>query len=160
RRAITPEATRIEDALRASEERLQAIFQHAQSRLMVIAGPIGAVPVMVNRALCDMLGYSEAELLGRPGIDVVHPEDHDIDRERGEAVRRGSTTRPEPRRLVRKDGEVLHAEVSGAPFALYVSRPAVVLEFRDVSPLVVADAALRASEQRYRALVESSARVV
>ncbi|MPZ99644.1 MAG: PAS domain S-box protein [Dehalococcoidia bacterium] len=157
---MTPDAGRMEDALRASEDRLQAILRHVQSGLTVIAGPTGSPPVLVNEAMCEMLGYSEAELLVRPAIELFHPEDRDTARRRGDLVRQGQTTRPGRRRLLRKDGAVVHVEVSGTPFALAGGQPGILLEFRDITSLVEADAALRASEQRYRALVESSARGV
>ncbi|ABL82357.1 PAS/PAC sensor signal transduction histidine kinase [Nocardioides sp. JS614] len=55
-------------------------------RLMLQHSPIGMAVVdptgrllMANRALCEMLGYSQAELLQRGFQDLTHPEDLDAD---------------------------------------------------------------------------------
>jgi len=49
-------------------------FFHASSDLMGIANPNGAFKE-VNPAFCNALGYSEAEILARPFIEFVHPDD-------------------------------------------------------------------------------------
>ena len=73
------ERKRAEEELRESEERFSGAFNDA---------PIGMGLVLpdgrwfkVNRALCDLVGYSEAELLTRTFQDITHPEDLDIDLE-------------------------------------------------------------------------------
>ncbi|GAB6984962.1 PAS domain S-box protein [Nocardioides pyridinolyticus] len=55
-------------------------------RLMLHHSPIGMAVVapdgrltMVNRALCDMLGYDEEELLRHGFQDITHPDDLDAD---------------------------------------------------------------------------------
>ena len=35
--------------------------------------------VLVNHALCDITGYTSAELIGRRFHDIAHPEDADSD---------------------------------------------------------------------------------
>jgi PAS domain S-box-containing protein len=66
-----------EEALRLSEERFSHAFEHA---------PIGIALVLpqgrwlkVNAALCNLLGYSEEELMGKTFQDVTHPDDLDAD---------------------------------------------------------------------------------
>ncbi|MFA7270042.1 MAG: PAS domain S-box protein [Sterolibacterium sp.] len=49
-------------------------FFNASPDLMGIADPNGAFK-KVNPAFMEMLGYSEAEILARPFIDFVHPDD-------------------------------------------------------------------------------------
>ena len=65
--------------LAESEKRFAEAFEHA---------PIGIALVLpdgkwlkVNRALCELVGYSEAELLDRTFQDITHPEDLDLDME-------------------------------------------------------------------------------
>jgi PAS domain S-box-containing protein len=55
----------VEQALRASEERLASVIANAPMGMAVVNAGDGQC-LRVNRALCEMLGYSEQELLG-PG---------------------------------------------------------------------------------------------
>ena len=68
---------------------------------------------MVNQRYCDMLGYSEDELLGVPVAERTHPDDLDGDRELLARVRReqpGSYERK--KRYIRKDGEVIDVRIA------------------------------------------------
>ena len=65
--------------LEQSERRFLEAFEHA---------PIGIALVLpdgkwlkVNQAMCDLVGYSEAELLERTFQDITHPDDLDLDME-------------------------------------------------------------------------------
>ena len=67
------ERTRAEQALTESEERFRNAFDHSVIGKILWA-PDGRV-VRVNRALCDMLSYDEAEMLAMTWRDPVHPDD-------------------------------------------------------------------------------------
>jgi len=62
----------------ASEERFRSAFHDAVVG-MCLTAPDGRL-VRVNTALCDVLGYSEAELIGRPFHEFTHPEDLEASR--------------------------------------------------------------------------------
>jgi PAS domain S-box-containing protein len=62
-----------ESALRESEERFSGAFHHAPIGVALVA-PDGHW-LKVNRALCQLLGYSEAELLARTFQELTHPDD-------------------------------------------------------------------------------------
>ena len=70
---------RAEEALRESEERFSGAFEHAPIGVALVS-PDGRW-LKVNRALCDLVGYSEAELLARTFQDITHPEDLEVDLE-------------------------------------------------------------------------------
>ena len=59
----------------AAEERLSLAFDSAPIG-MALAGADGRF-VRVNRVLCEMTGYSAAELLQRSFADLAHPDDAD-----------------------------------------------------------------------------------
>jgi PAS domain S-box-containing protein len=63
---------RDEEALRLSEDILGGAFDHAPIG-MVVNAPDGR-RLKVNRAFCEMLGYSEQELLQRHCLEVLHPD--------------------------------------------------------------------------------------
>jgi len=62
-----------ETALRESEARFRGAFEHSAAG-MAIQRADGSF-VRVNRALCEMLGYSEAELLALTHQGLCHPDD-------------------------------------------------------------------------------------
>lgn len=63
--------------LRQSEERFAATFAEAAIGLAHVA-PDGSW-LRVNQRLCDIVGYSEEELLNHRFQDITHPDDLDID---------------------------------------------------------------------------------
>ncbi len=67
------ESKRAEEALRESEERFAGAFEQAPIGV-ALASPTGRW-IKVNRALCKLVGYTEAELLTRSFQDITHPED-------------------------------------------------------------------------------------
>ncbi|HUR59308.1 MAG TPA: PAS domain S-box protein [Opitutaceae bacterium] len=61
--------------LHVSEEQFSAAFAYASVGMALVAAD-GRF-LKVNRALCQMLGYSEAELLATTFREITHPEDLD-----------------------------------------------------------------------------------
>lgn len=70
---------RIESALRESEERFRRSFDDAAigMALVTLDGRI----LQVNPTLCEITGYSQAELLGTFFQDITHPDDLEADLE-------------------------------------------------------------------------------
>lgn len=101
----------MERSLRESEERFGNAF-HFSPHGMAFVGPGGSW-LKANRALCEMLGYSEEELLQRRFSDVTHPDDvtNDVEQlRRLVAGEIGSDHRV--KRYVRKDGRVIWVSLS------------------------------------------------
>ncbi|MGI0489824.1 PAS domain S-box protein [Pantanalinema rosaneae CENA516] len=67
------ERKRTEQALRESEERFRAIFEQAAVGI-ALTTTYGQL-IRVNKGVCDLLGYSETELLAKTFQDLIHPED-------------------------------------------------------------------------------------
>lgn len=65
------------NALRQEEERFQNAFDHAPIG-MALAAPDGRC-LRVNRSLCEIVGYSEAELLAVDCQTIMHPDDLEAD---------------------------------------------------------------------------------
>jgi len=66
------QAERHAEALGESEERFRLAFNHAAG--MALVAPDGQW-IQVNRSLCEMLGYSEEELLSGNFRLITHPDD-------------------------------------------------------------------------------------
>lgn len=82
------EAKLASDRIRESEERFRKIFDGAPIG-MGIVGPDGRF-CKVNEAFCSMVGYAEAELIGKAFTDITHPDDVDADRRLAERVFAGT----------------------------------------------------------------------
>jgi len=67
------ERKRIEASLRDSEQRFAGAFEYAPNGVALVS-PDGRW-LKVNRALCDLLGYSAIELLNHTFQDITYPED-------------------------------------------------------------------------------------
>jgi PAS domain S-box-containing protein len=67
----------VENQLREAEARFRGAFDSAAIG-MALVGPDGRW-LQVNQALCELLGYSEDELLGGTFQGITHPDDLDAD---------------------------------------------------------------------------------
>lgn len=104
---------RVADALRASEERFRATFDQAAVGIAHVA-PDGRL-MMVNRKLCDILGYSREELDGRTFNDITDPEDRAEGAEMLQRLLAGEIASHErEKRYVRKDGTLMWAHLSAS----------------------------------------------
>lgn len=98
----------------ARETEFRTIFDLAGSG-KAQADPTTGRFVRVNRKFCEITGYSQDELLGMSYTDLTHPEDRQT-----EALLVGPVLAGEidewdlEKRYVRKDGQVLWVQVTGA----------------------------------------------
>src|SRR5215212_4025947 len=109
------ERRRVEAALRESEQRFRRSFEDAAIGMALVGLPSSSPDsamryLRVNRALCEMLGYAEEELLSMTSSDVTHPEDLEECRARAERlVEEGGSNYTIEKRYVRSDGRVVWA---------------------------------------------------
>jgi PAS domain S-box-containing protein len=73
------ERKRAEEALRLSEERLSSAFEQAAIGMAWVAAD--GRWLKVNRALCNLLGYSSEELLAKRFQNITYPDDLEADLE-------------------------------------------------------------------------------
>ena len=66
-----------EEALRESEQRFRGSFEHAATGMALVDAD-GRF-LRVNRSLCEIVGYSQAELLGKTFQEITHPDDLEKD---------------------------------------------------------------------------------
>lgn len=76
-RDITAEK-QTEEALYQSEQFFRSSFKDAALGMTI--SKTNGEPLQVNRALCELSGYSEEELLRKSFSEITHPDDLDIER--------------------------------------------------------------------------------
>lgn len=147
----------LEAALRAtheSEERYRQVVDGAPMGISVIVeGEI----VFVNKATIELIGATGAEdLIGRRSMDFSHPEDEAIPRKLVEELRSGKDPNPrDEMRILRINGETIHVEMTISLISFRGTQGIQVI-YNDISQRKMAEAALRASEEQYRSLVEDA----
>src|SRR5688500_14258346 len=98
--------------LRESEARFRQTFELAASGIChVIDGRF----VRVNRSLCEILGYTEKELLNKSVKDISHPEDRVVTDAERARIRAGEIESARfEKRYIRKDGRVVWVDLAVA----------------------------------------------
>ena len=137
-----------EEALRESEERLKSFYRAAFEGLAI--SEQGKL-IDFNRQFADMLGYERDELIGKEVIDLVADED----RELVLGNIRSDFYRPYEHKALHKDGSILNIEVHGQQIQ-FQGRPARVTAIHDLSERRRAEEALRESEEKLTAFMESA----
>ncbi len=147
------ERLKVEAELRESEERYRQLIIVSPDAIAVHAdGKIA----FVNPAAVNLLGAeSELALLGKPALEMVHPEDRASALERiREALASGRPAPPFRERFLRLDGTAVDVEVIAVP-VLHQGRPGMQVIARDITERRKAEDALRESEERFRAIFEN-----
>jgi PAS domain S-box-containing protein len=112
--------------------------------------------VIVNPALHRMLGFDDDELIGRPVSIILDIATAHYYKEGQEALHWGELDQPSFRAcLMTKGNNLLDVEISTSYFVIS-GLPAILGIVRDITIQKELEAAIDASESRYRALFDSS----
>jgi PAS domain S-box-containing protein len=136
-----------ERAIRQSEAQFRAAFESAPHGMALVA-PDGRW-LAVNKALCEIVGYSEAELLAADLQTVVRPDDIDADREFiGQVVSGKRASYQTEMRCVHKDGHIVPTLLSASLVRDEVGEPAhFVCQIVDLTEREAAQARIAHAEK-------------
>ena len=148
------------EALGESEERFRTAFELAPFGMSLAA--LDGRYLQVNAALCQMLGYSRQELLEGSWQNLTYPADRERSAEAlARFVEGGAASVELEKRYVHKNGAAIRVRLKisvvrdarGAPTHF-------ITQAEDISVRKGEEEVLRASEARFRALVENGLDVI
>jgi PAS domain S-box-containing protein len=142
-------------ALQESEAKFRSLVKNT-------AAPVGITDLTgdftyINKALADLTGYTVQELVGRPFIQFVHPEDRQ--KVLGIFMKGASTSGEAPEiefRVKRRDGQILTLTSKPTRFEIDGKTVGFQAIITDITERKRMEEKLRLSEERYRNLVENS----
>jgi PAS domain S-box-containing protein len=129
-----------EDSLRESEATFRAMFDVSSVGKIEVEPGSGRF-LRANAAMCNFVGYSEAELLARSVYDITYPDDLELDRELCRRLDVGESDFDVEKRYVRKDGKTVWARTT-----VNVIRDAFGRPLRHMAVIQDLDARKRAEE--------------
>src|SRR5207253_1112924 len=146
---------RAEEALRESQERFRSAFGSAAIGMALVA-PDGRW-LQVNRSLCEIVGYSEEELLATTFQAITHPDDLEADLGYVRQMLDGEIqTYQMEKRYFHKHGQVIWILSSVSLVRDAQDNPLYFIsQIQDITARKQADEALRAREERFRSVTQS-----
>ncbi len=149
-----------QEKLQRSEDLFSGAFEHAPIGMSLVS--LKGQWLKVNRALCEVVGYSEAELLDRTFQDITHPGDLHGDLEHMRRLLAGEIRTYEmDKRYVHARGHLVSVLINVSLIRNGQGQPLYfIAQIQDITERKRAEMEIRLNEKRYRSLVEATSAVV
>ncbi|MHC1781993.1 MAG: PAS domain S-box protein [Anaerolineaceae bacterium] len=147
----------MEDNLAESEQRFRTLFEGAAVGVAMMETKTGKF-LRVNKRYCEMLGYTEKELMEISFLDLTMKEDVQDSQDHMELLVAGLTRDfTVEKRYIRKDSSILYAEVSVAPMWAPGEEPTRhITVAQDISKRKRAEESERATREFLQKLVDNA----
>ncbi len=147
---------RMEEDLRESEERFRSTFEQAAVGVAHVS-PEGHW-LRVNQRLCEIVGYSQEELLQRTFQDITHPDDLDADLAQVSQMLAGTIQKYSmEKRYLRKGGDVVWVMLTVSLVRTPAGEPKYFIAvIQDVSERKEIEARLAATQSLLLAAIEQT----
>ena len=145
------EDNKTQQVLRQQTEELRRIFETSQD-LIIVMNSRGFL-VQVSPSSEAILGYPPEEMIGRSGVDFIHPDHLENSRQEMREARRGQRAKLSDTRYIHKDGRQVWLSWLGT-----WSEPAKRFFFvgRDMTESRLAQETLRESEELARGIIDTA----
>ncbi|WP_395853761.1 PAS domain S-box protein [Cystobacter fuscus] len=143
---------RAEEGLRNSEERFRTAFEDAPIGMALVG--LDGLFLNVNGSLCEIVGYSQKELLTKTFQDITWPEDLELDLANVRRLRQGELSSYQlEKRYIHKDGHLVTTLLTGSLVRDSRGRPLhFIAQIQDISER-------KQLEQAWRFLAEAGPRL-
>jgi PAS domain S-box-containing protein len=145
------EANKTRQVLRQQTEELRRIFETSQDLIMVMDAR--GFLVQISPSCEAILGYRPEEMIGRSGVDFIHPDHLEKSQQEMRAARRGERPKISDTRCFHKNGREVWLSWLGT-----WSEPVKRFFFvgRDMTESRLAQETLRESEQLARGIIDTA----
>ena len=152
---ITPKK-KMGTALQESEARFRNAFDYAAIG-RAIANPQGRF-IRVNNSFCQLIGYTNEELLTKTWMKITHPEDIKTNLKNAQDLVSGKISSFRyVHRLLHKKGNCIWVDLTVVVLRDQEGNPIYVVgDIVDITERVLAEQALKESEEIYREFVEGT----
>ncbi|NJD21903.1 MAG: PAS domain S-box protein [Melioribacter sp.] len=144
----------LKEKIEESEKRYRNLVESSPD---AIAVHCGGILVYANEASAKLVGaFKPEDLIGKPALDILHPDYHEQTKKRIEQVLR--TKQPSDlaeEKFIRLDGKVIDVDVIAIP-TTYNNKDAVQVIVRDITNRKRAEKEIRVKENRMRMIVEGT----
>ncbi|MEW6585997.1 MAG: PAS domain S-box protein, partial [Nitrospirota bacterium] len=143
-----------EEALRESEEKFKTIFDGSIDGILV-ADVENKKFLMGNKAICNMLGYSQDEIKNLSVPDIHPQENLPFIEKQFEIMARGEAISNENIPVKRKDGGIFYVDIRATHIQLS-GRKYIVGSFRDITERRRSEEVLEAKEAELRLIADTT----
>lgn len=130
------ELKRIEQSAQVSESMFRALFEQAGGYCMLLQPSDNGIPNVldINKAACEVHGYTRNEIIGRPVTDLDDEEGKALCRERTETIMSGKTLSIRTNHI-HKDGSVFPVAVFANKIEIAGRLPIIMTTEHDISEI-------------------------
>jgi PAS domain S-box-containing protein len=149
----------MEETLKQSEEKFRYLFEQSPvaNSMTEINGKL-----TVNRAFCELLGYSEDEFKEKSVMEITYSEDIVLTEDKIQILLRGESDHLRfEKRYAHKNGSIIYGDVTSFLHRNEEGKPMFfITSINDITERKLASQSLLESERKYRYLFENNPQVM